>query len=64
MEISMKRASFLDTVKAVLSGFIGVRKRADHDKAQINPAHLIIVAVLLVIAFIVTIRTIVGIVVS
>ncbi len=60
----MKRASFLDTVKAVLSGFIGVRKRADHDKAQINPAHLIIVAVLLVIAFIVTIRTIVGIVVS
>ena len=60
----MKRASFLDTVKAVLSGFIGVRKRADHDRAQINPAHLIIVAVLLVIAFIVTIRTIVGIVVS
>jgi len=64
MERVMKRASFLDTVKTVLSGFIGIRKRAAHDKAEINPVHLIIAAVLFVVLFIFTIRTIVRIVVS
>ena len=64
MERLMKRASFLDTVKTVLSGFLGVRKRADHERAQLNPVHLIIVAVLFVLLFIFTIRTIVRIVVS
>jgi Protein of unknown function (DUF2970) len=64
MELIMKRASFLDTVKTVLSGFIGVRKRADHEKAQINPVHVIIIAVLFVVLFIFAIRTIVRIVVS
>jgi len=64
MEIVMKRASFLDTVKTVFFGFIGVRKRADHERARINPVHLIIVAVLFVVLFIFTIRTIVRIVVS
>jgi len=60
----MKRASFLDTVKTVIFGFIGVRKRADHERAKLNPVHLIIVAVLFVVILIFTIRTIVGIVVS
>jgi hypothetical protein len=60
----MKRASFLDTVQTVLSGFIGVRKRAAHESARLNPVHLIIAAVLFVVLFIFTIRTIVGIVVS
>jgi hypothetical protein len=64
MEIIMKRASFLDTVKTVLSGFIGVRKRANHERAQLNPLHVIIVALLFVVLFIFTIRTIVRLVVS
>jgi hypothetical protein len=63
-EAAMKRASFLDTVKTVLSGFIGVRKRSAHESARLNPVHLIIAAVLFVVLFIVTIRTIVSIVVS
>ncbi len=57
-------ASFLDTVKTVLFGFIGIRKREAHDKAQINPVHLVIAALLCVVLFIFTIRTIVRIVVS
>ena len=57
-------ASFLDTVKTVLFGFLGIRKREAHDKAQINPVHLIIAALLFVVLFIFTIRTIVRIVVS
>ncbi len=60
----MKPASFLDTVKTVLFGFIGVRKRADHERAQLNPVHVIIIAVIGVVLFVVTIRTIVRIVVS
>ena len=64
MEIIMKRASFRDTVKTVLFGFIGIRKRDAHDKTQINPVHLIIAAVLFVVLFIFTIRTIVRMVVS
>ena len=55
---------FLETVKTVLFGFIGVRKRAAHEKVQLNPVHLIIVAVLCVVLFVFAIRTIVRIVVS
>ena len=36
MEISMKRASFLDTVKTVLFAFIGIRKREAHDNALVR----------------------------
>jgi hypothetical protein len=60
----MKPASFLDTVKTVLFGAIGIRRRADHERAQLNPKHLIVVAVLFVVLFILTIRTIVRIVVG
>jgi len=60
----MKRASFLDTLKAVAFGFIGVRRKADHEAARIRPVHLIIAAVLFVVIFIVTLRTIVSIVTS
>ena len=58
MEGVMK-ASFLDTVKTVLSGAIGIRRRSAHDNAKINPVHLIIAAVLFVALFIITLRTIV-----
>lgn len=63
-EVGMKRASFLDTVKIVLFGAIGIRKRAEHEKLQFNPLHVIITAILFVVLFIFTIRTIVRIVVS
>ena len=56
--------TFLDTVKTVLSGFIGVRRRADHERAQVKPLHLIVVAVLFVVLFVLTLRTIVGLIVS
>ena len=62
MEDAMKHASFFDTVKTVLAGFIGIRRRADHDAARIRPVHVIIIAVLFVVLFIITLRTIVGIV--
>ena len=64
MEMIMPRASFLETVKTVLSGFIGIRKRADAERVRLNPVHVIILAVIGVVLFIFTIRTIVRIVVS
>jgi hypothetical protein len=54
----------MDAVKTVLFGFVGIRQRAEHDKAEINPVHIAIAAVIFVALFIFTIRTIVRIVVS
>lgn len=60
----MKRASFLDTVKTVLAAFVGVRRRDEHERARLNPAHLIIIAVVFVVLFVLTLRTIVRMIVS
>jgi len=49
----------MHAVKAVLSGFIGIRRRADAEKAPLNPVHVVIVALLLVVLFILTLVTIV-----
>ena len=64
MEGLMKQSSFLDTVKTVLFGFIGVRRKTDHEAARIRPVHIIVIAVVFVVLFILTLRTIVGIVTS
>lgn len=64
MEAAMKQGSFLDTVKTVLFGFLGVRRKADHEAARIRPAHVIVIAVVFVVLFILTLRTIVGIITS
>jgi hypothetical protein len=64
MEDVMKQASFLDTMKTVLWGMIGIRRKADHEKAALNPVHLIAMGVGFVIIFILTLVTIVRIVTS
>ena len=60
----MKRASFLDAVKTVLSGAIGIRRKSDHERASVNPLHIVIVAVVFVMLFILAIVTVVRIVTS
>jgi len=64
MELSMKNASFLDTVKTVLAGFIGVRRRSDHEAARLRPSHIIAIAIIFVVLFVLTLRTIVGMITS
>jgi hypothetical protein len=69
MELGMNQgskggASFLDTVKTVLYGAIGIRRRADHERAQVNALHLVIAAVLFVVVFVLTLRFVVSLVVS
>jgi DUF2970 family protein len=60
----MRRASFLDAVKTVLSGAIGIRRKSDHERAAVNPLHIVIVAVVFVMLFILAIVTVVRIVTS
>jgi hypothetical protein len=64
MEGIMKQASFLETVKTVLWGMAGIRRKSDHERARLNPLHLVILAVAFVVAFILTLRFIVSVVVS
>ena len=54
----------MESVKTVLFGFLGVRRKADHEKAPLNPVHVIVIAVLFVILLIATILTIVRVVTS
>jgi hypothetical protein len=62
--MKQKQASFLDTVKTVVFGFLGVRRKADHEAARLRPVHVVVVAIIFVVLFILTLRTIVGIVTS
>ena len=64
MEDALRKPSFLDTVKTVLAGAIGIRRKDDHERAPLNPAHLVVAAVIFVVLFITTLLTIVKIVLS
>ena len=64
MEGVMKPASFLDTVKTVLWGALGIRKKSAHERTPLNPVHLAIVALAFVVLFVLTLVTIVRIVTS
>ena len=55
----MAKMSFFHTLKTVLSGMIGVRRRDDHERAPLNPVHVVVAAVALVAMFVLTLITIV-----
>ena len=54
----------MHAIKTVLFGFIGVRRKADHEKAELNPLHVILAGIALAILFVLTLVTIVKIVTS
>ena len=64
MEAAARKSSFLETLKTVLAGAAGIRRREDHERAPMNPVHLIVAAVLFVVLFIFTLLTVVKIVLS
>jgi Protein of unknown function (DUF2970) len=64
MEVAVRKSSFLDTVRTVFAGALGVRRKADHERAPLNPVHLVVAAVIFVVLFIFTLLTIVKIVLS
>ena len=62
MVAAVHKASFLATLKTVLAGAIGIRRKADHESAPLKPAHLIVAAIIFVLLFIFTLLTVVKIV--
>ena len=66
MAQAMKQASFLDVLRTIAYGALGVRRRADHERetAPIKPIHLIIAGLIAAALFILTLITIVRFVVA
>ena len=52
--VHRRRGSLTGTVKAVLWGFLGVRRRADYqqDIERLNPLHLMAVGVIMAFLFV------------
>lgn len=50
-----RKASFLQTVRAVFWSFFGVRKKSDYeqDAAQLNPVHVVIAGVIAAALFVI-----------
>lgn len=61
-----RKGSWLGTVKAVLWGFLGVRRNADYqeDIAKLNPLHLVLVGLLMAVLFVISLIFVVRWVVS
>jgi hypothetical protein len=55
-----RKASILEVLRTVLFGFLGVRRRANHedDTRHASPVQIVVVAVVLVALFIFTLITI------
>ena len=49
----------METIKTVLSGAIGIRRKSAHDSARVRPVHIVIAAIVFVVLFILGIRTLV-----
>jgi hypothetical protein len=54
----------MEAVKTVLYGAIGIRRKSDHERARVRPAQILVAAIVFVVLFILTIRTIVHFVTS
>ena len=54
-DLSQRKLNFVQTLKAVFWGFLGIRKGKGYneDIARINPVYLIIVAVIATVLFVV-----------
>lgn len=61
MEQAVRPGSFFDTVKTVLFGALGVRRRVDHDRetVQVKPVQIIAVGLVAAVIFVLTLIVIV-----
>ena len=58
-----QKATLLQVLRMVLSAFLGIRKRADHEKIVVTPVQVIIVAVIAAAMFVGTVVSVVRLVV-
>lgn len=61
---NVRRASLLEVIKAVASGFFGVRKRADHEAVHITPLQYVIVGLIGAAIFVITLLFVVQFILS
>jgi hypothetical protein len=66
MERAVEPSSFLDVLKTIAFGALGIRRRADHERetTRIKPLHIIVAGIIAAALFILTLITIVRIVVA
>ena len=58
-----QKASLFQVVRMVLSAFLGIRKRTDHEKIVVTPLQIIIVAVMAAAMFVGTVVSVVRLVI-
>lgn len=54
-----RKATLLEVVRMVLSAFLGIRKRTEHEKIEVSPVHVIIVGIMAAALFVTTVVTVV-----
>lgn len=54
-----RKASLLQVIRMVLSAFLGIRKRGEHEKIEVTPAQVIIVGIIAGAVFVGTIVSVV-----
>ncbi len=59
MAESRRKATFLEVLRMVLSAFLGIRKRSEHEKLEVSPAQVIIVGIGAAAVFVITVLSVV-----
>lgn len=54
-----QKATLLQVVRMVLSAFLGIRKRAEHEKLEVAPWQVIVVGVAAAATFVITLVSVV-----
>lgn len=54
-----RKASFIEVLQMVLSAFLGIRKRAEHERLEVAPLQVVLVGLLAAAAFVVTVLSVV-----
>lgn len=54
-----RKASFPEVLRMVLSAFLGIRKRAEHEKVRVSPLQVVAVGLLAAAAFVISLVSVV-----
>jgi len=63
MNQAPRKATLLQVVRMVLSAFLGIRKRAEHEKLEVSPLQVILVGVVAAALFVLTVVSVVQLVI-
>ncbi|MBX3661442.1 MAG: DUF2970 domain-containing protein [Burkholderiales bacterium] len=63
MDRAPRKATLFEVVRMVLSAFLGIRKRAEHEKLEVSPLQVIIVGVMAAALFVLTVVSVVQLVI-